>query len=381
MRKTATIALSIFVFISVNTFAQKTQILIARNSVGKLQLSILNKEDNTKQLDPVKEGLKAIESAENDKKTKDWAETWAIKSYLNSYAAIIETDANASQSFYNTAVDAVKQARKLDRYDDNSGLIKASDHNLLIKKQDIGNQYFVDNDFKLAFTNLKEVSDNFPADTTLALNTAICAINLQMYTDAMTYFKRAVENGIRNPAVYQKMAQIYSAKFDDKTALATLEEGLALNPQNIVLTNDYINLLIDVANYPKALALINGQIKATQGDKLLYYLVGYLEQATGNKSNAILSYNQALEKDPNYFDAMYQLGLAFIEAGNNELKSSDPNKNEKYKSFINRAEIALEHANEIDPNSKNCVQLLIDIYTRKNELDKVQELESKLREF
>ncbi|MGY3054043.1 tetratricopeptide (TPR) repeat protein [Pedobacter sp. UYEF25] len=381
MRKIATVFLSIIIFISVNAFAQKTQILIARNAVGKLQLSIVNKDDRKKQLDPIKEGLKAIESAEKDKKTKDWAETWAIKSYLNSYASIIETDGNASQNFYNTAVDAVKQAKKLDRYDDNSGLIRASDHNLLIKKQDIGNQYFVDNDFKSALTNLKEVSDHFPADTTLALNTAICAINLQMYDDAMTYFKRAAENGIKNPAVYQKMAQIYAAKFDDKTAVTTLETGLTLNPQNSVLTNDYINLLIDNEDYPKALVLIDGQIQAKQGDKLLYYLTGYLQQSAGSKSKAILSYNQALEKDPNYFDAMYQLGLAFIELGNNELTSNDQDKSEKYKSFINRAEIALEHANEIDPNNKKCVQLLIDIYTRKNELDKVQALKAKLREF
>ena len=381
MKKIAAIALSIFILISVDSFAQKTQILIARNSMGKLQLSIANKEDSKKQLDPVKEGLKAIESAEKDKKTKDWAETWAIKSYLNSYAALIVDDENASQNFYNTAIEAVKQARKLDRYDDNSGLIKASDHNLLIKKQDIGSQYFLDNDFKLAFINLKEVSDNFPADTALALNTAICAINLQMYDDAMTYFKRAVENGIRNPAVYQKMSQIYSAKFDDKTSLKLLEEGLALNPQNNILTNDYINLLIDNENYPKALELIEGKLQVQQGDKLLYYLMGYLEQTTGNKSKAILFYNQALEKDPNYFDAMYQLGLAFLGAGNDALNSSDKNKNEKYKSLINRAEIALERANEIDLNNKNCVQLLIEIYTRKNELDKVQALKSKLQEF
>lgn len=381
MRTLAVIILSVSFFISTNLFAQKSQILIARNAVGKLQASIVNKDDADKQFNPIKEGLKSIESAEKDRRTKDWAETWAIKAYLNSYAALISTDENGSGNFYTTAVDAVKQARSLDRYDDNSGLIKASDHNLLVKKQDIGNRYFIDNDFKKAFDNLKEVSDNFPADTSLALNTAICALNLQMYDDAMTYFSRAVENGIKNPAVYQKMAQIYSGKFDDKTALKTLQDGLAINPLNSGLINDYINLLIDSGNYPKALELINNQLEVENGNKLLLYLYGYLQQSNNNKSKAILAYNRALEKDPNYFDALYQLGLAFIESGNDELKSSDSNKDQKYNSFINRAEIALEHANEIDPNNRNATQLLIDIYTRKNELDKVQALKAKLQEF
>ena len=381
MKRLAIIILLVSFFISTNVFSQKSQILIARNAVGKLQESIVKKEDANKQFNPIKEGLKSIESAEKDKRTKDWAETWAIKSYLNSYAALISTDEKASRTFYDTAVEAIKRARSLDRYDDNSGLIKASAHNLLIEKQDIGKQYFEANDFKMALENLKEVSDNFPADTSLALNNGICALNLQMYDEAIIYFNRAVENGIKNPAVYQKLAQIYTAKFDDKTAMKTLKDGLTISPLNTGLTSDYINLLIDTGDYPKALELINSRLEVENGDKLLLYLYGYLQQANNNKAKAILAYNSALEKDPNYFDAMYQLGLAFINSGNETLKSTDPNKIQQYNSFINRAEVALERANEIDPNNRNAVQLLTDIYTRKNELDKVQVLQGKLKEF
>ena len=381
MKKIFTILLALCLTVSINTFGQKSQILIARNAVGKLQVSIVAKEDVNKQFNPIKEGLKAIESAEKDKRTMDWAETWAIKSYLNSYAALISNDDKASLDFYQTGNTAIVQARKLDRYDDNSGLIKASDHNLLIKKQNIGNSFYEDNNFKSAFENLKEVSDNFPADTTLSLNTAICALNLQMYNEAMIYFTRAVENGIKNPAVYQKIAQIYTSKFDDKAALKILNEGLSANPSNSGLLNDRINLLIDAGSYAQALDLIGNKLDAEEGNKLLVYLYGYLQQANKNNAKAIPAYNTALEKDPNFFDAMYQLGLAFVESSNEALKSNDADKMQRYQSFVNRAEIALERANEIDPNNKNAIQLLIDLYTKKNELDKVQALRTKLREF
>lgn len=381
MQNCLKISLTALIFVSFNAVAQKSQILIARNSVGKLQASIANKEDEKKQLSIITEGLKSIESAEKDNKTKNWGETWSIKSYLTSFASLIDTDPNNANKFYDAAVEAVAKAKSLDRYDDNGGLIKASDHNILIKKQEKGNEAYFNNDFKEAFADLKEVCDNFPADTTLALNTAICALNIQSYDESLTYFKRAKENGIRNPSVFQKMAQMYVVKSENETAIKTLEDGLVLNPFNRFLTNDYINLLLDTENYNKAQGLIENNLKVEKGSKLLYFLYGYLQQVGGNNSTAILAYDKALSTDQNYFDALYQLSLAYINTANETLSKNDADKNEKYKGLINRAQFALQRANEINPNDKKTVQLLIDIYNKKGATNKVQELNRKLQEL
>jgi tetratricopeptide (TPR) repeat protein len=381
MQNCLKISLTALIFVSFNAVAQKSQILIARNAVGKLQASIANKEDEKKQLSIITEGLKSIESAEKDNKTKNWSETWSIKSYLTSFASIIDTDPNNANKFYDSAVEAVAKAKSLDRYDDNGGLIKASNHNILIKKQEKGNEAFFNNNFKEAFADLKEVCDNFPADTTLALNTAICALNIQSYDESLTYFKRAKENGIRNPSVFQKMAQMYVVKSENETAIKTLEDGLALNPFNRFLTNDYINLLLDTENYSKAQGLIENNLKVEKGNKLLYFLYGYLQQVGGNNATAILAYDKALSTDQNYFDALYQLSLAYINTANETLSKNDADKTEKYKGLINRAQFALQRANEINPNDKKTVQLLIDIYTKKGVTNKVQELNRKLQEL
>ena len=381
MQNCLKISLTALIFVSFNAVAQKSQILIARNAVGKLQASIANKEDEKKQLSIITEGLKSIESAEKDNKTKNWSETWSIKSYLTSFASIIDTDPNNANKFYDSAVEAVAKAKSLDRYDDNGGLIKASNHNILIKKQEKGNEAFFNNDFKEAFADLKEVCDNFPADTTLALNTAICALNIQSYDESLTYFKRAKENGIRNPSVFQKMAQMYVVKSENETAIKTLEDGLVLNPFNRFLTNDYINLLLDTENYSKAQGLIENNLKVEKGNKLLYFLYGYLQQIGGNNATAILAYDKALSTDQNYFDALYQLSLAYINTANETLSKNDADKTEKYKGLINRAQFALQRANEINPNDKKTVQLLIDIYTKKGVTNRVQELNRKLQEL
>jgi len=381
MQNCLKISLTALIFVSFNAVAQKSQILIARNAVGKLQASIANKEDEKKQLSIITEGLKSIESAEKDNKTKNWSETWSIKSYLTSFASLIDTDPNNANKFYDSAVEAVAKAKSLDRYDDNGGLIKASNHNILIKKQEKGNEAFFNNDFKEAFADLKEVCDNFPADTTLALNTAICALNIQSYDESLSYFKRAKENGIRNPSVFQKMAQMYVVKSENETAIKTLEDGLVLNPFNRFLTNDYINLLLDTENYSKAQGLIENNLKVEKGNKLLYFLYGYLQQVGGNNATAILAYDKALSTDQNYFDALYQLSLAYINIANETLSKNDADKTEKYKGLINRAQFALQRANEINPNDKKTVQLLIDIYNKKGATNKVQELNRKLQEL
>lgn len=362
-------------------FAQKSQLQIARNSVGKLQVAINSKQDAKKQLSVLGEGIKAAESAQNDNKTKKWPETWAIKAYLSSYVSIIDTDEGNADRYYNLAVQAIDSAKRLDKFQANYRLITAAAYNVNIRKQKKGSNAYAKGDYAAAYELLKEVSDFLPKDTALAINTALSAQNIQAYDKAIVYFKRAKDNGIKNPVVFQNMASIYSSKFEHELAIRTLEDGIKVNPYNVFLTNDYINLLLDNEKYSEAMSVIESTLKVESNNKLLYFLYGYLQQHKANNSTAELAYNRALGLDENYFDALYQLGLVYINSANESLKSGKSENAPKFISYINRAEIALLQAHEVNQNDKPTVQLLIDIYTRKNRLDKVQELKGKLEEF
>lgn len=364
-------------FITVN--AQKSQVQLAQNSVGKLQASIANKEDVKKQLTVIGEGIKAIEVAQNDKKTKNWPETWAIKSYLSSYIAIIDDNTANADKYYDLANEAIKKATELDKYQDNSGLIKASTYNINIKKQADGNKAYQQNDFATAFELLKQVSDYLPTDTALAVNVALCAQNIQSYNEALNYFIRAKENGVKNPIVYQTIANIYASKFESELAIKTLDDGLKLNPYHPFLTNDYINLLLDNEKYDRAIKVIETSLASDKRSKLLTFLFGYLQQSQLNNNTAAeTAYKKVLDIDQNYFDALYQLALVYINNSNDALKQ---NNKQRFNALINRSEFTLLRAHEINPNDRNTIQLLIEIYSRKNRLDKVQELKRKLNEF
>ena len=274
---------------------------------------------------------------------------------------------------------ALAQAQKLDKFQSNTELINASNHNIHIKKQAKGVEAFQQNDFVTAYELLKNVSDFKPTDTLLATNVAICAQSLQKYNDALAYFLRAKDNGAKNPTLFQSIANIYASKFETELAIKTLEDGLKLNPYQPLLTNDYINILLDNEQYEKANNAIENSLKTDKRNKLLFFLYGYLQQnQEKNINTAELSYQKALEVDYNYFDALYQLAIAYIQTANEALKQKDT---KKFTSNINRAEYSLLRAHDININHKNTVKLLIDIYTRKNRLDKVQELKRKLNEF
>lgn len=382
MSKISFLNITLLVLMTSNlAFSQRSQVQIARNSIGKLHVAINDKADAGKQLGILGEGIKASEAAQSDRKTKKWPETWAIKAYLSSYISIIDTDEGNADRYYTLAIDAIDSARRLDKFQANSRLIDAAIYNVNIRKQNKANIAFNNNDFANAYKLLKDVSDFFPKDTVLAINTALAAQNVQAYDNALIYFKRAKDNGVKNPVLFQNLSNIYISKFENELAIKTLEDGIKLNPYDANLTNSYINLLLDNEKYETAIKIIENTLKVDSKNKLLYFLYGYLHQNNSNYSTAELAYNKALAIDENYFDALYQMGLAYVGSANTVLKSAGQDKSQKFVSFINRAEIALLQAHEINQNDKSTVQLLIDIYTRKNKLDKVQELKSKLEEF
>ena len=363
-----------------SAYSQITQLQIARNSVGKLQMAIANKKDQNTQMAILGEGIKASESAEKDKKTRKWPETWAIKSYLSSYIAIMDPNESNADKYFDLALNAIDSAKRFDKFEDNSGLIAASNYNINIKKQQKGNSAYEAKDFEAAYNYLKQVSDFFPKDTTLAINTALSAQGLKRDEEALTYYKRAKENGARNPVIFQRMENIYVGKLDKEAALKIVQEGIALNPYNTMLNNDYINMLLDNGKYTEARQIIESTLKVDTRSKLLYYLYGYLHQQNANLGTAELAYNKSLTLDKNYFDALYQLGLVYVNLGNQAL-NADARDVAKFSSSLNRAEIILLQAHQVKPKDKATINLLIEIYTRKNRFDKVQEFKAQLDEF
>jgi len=276
--------------------AQKSQLRIARNTIGKLQAAVVAKADVNKQHNIIGEGLKATQSAQQDRKTKKYPETWAIAAYLNSYLAVI--DEKDPEKYYQDALALIDTAKQLDRYHENEKLLDAAILNTLVIKQEKGNRAFNNYDYATALGYLKELSDYFPQDSILALNTAIASQNLRNYNEALVYYNRAIGAGARNPVIYQHLADIYASKFDTENAIKVLETGQKRNPNNPSIVNNLVNLLLDNEHYERAEKTLEEAIRLEGQNKELYYLYGYLKQLRSQYTQAETAYNTALSMDP-----------------------------------------------------------------------------------
>lgn len=378
MNRKAFISIILFL-ITFHASAQKSQLRIARNTIGKLQASVLAKDDPNKQINIIGEGMRASEAAQKDRKTKKWPETWAISAYLSSYLAVI--DEKEPEKHYQNAIAYIDTVRKLDRFDEHQKLVNAAILNTLVIKQEKGNEAFLNYDYATAISYLKELSDFYPQDSTLAMNTGIASQNLRNYDQALVYYNRAIEAGAVNPVIYQHLAEIYSSKFDTENAIRILEEGQKRNPSNAFIINNLVNLLLDQERYDKAEKTLEQAIKLEGQNKQLYFLYGYLKQMRNQHAQAETAYNTALAMDPNFFPALYQLGTLYINMGNEILKSNKEDRVKLYEEQLNKSENILTHAFEIDPNDRSTIQLLIEINSRKRKYDKVDELKERLSEF
>jgi tetratricopeptide (TPR) repeat protein len=378
MRKLLSLLLILIAF---DGYAQKTQLQIARNNLGKLQAGIRINQDTKQQMTILGDGIKAVESASQDRRTRKWPETWAIKAYFYSYLALIDTDEQRAEDSYTKAINLLDTVKALNRYSENAEIIDATKLNTIIKKQAKGNKAYAINDFNNAYLYLKDVSDYFPNDSTLAVNAALSAQNIRSYDNALVYFKRAKENGINNPLIFQVLANLYSSKFETEKAITTLEDGLKVNPLNGFLINDYINILVDNAQYDKAEKSIASVLNYDKDNKILYFLYGYLQQLKANNTLAEQSYRDALKLDQNYYPALYQLAITYIDAANSNLKLKSADSVPNFVAKLNQSEDLLERAHEINPNDAHTIQLLIEIYSRKKQLDKVEALKGSLHEL
>ena len=107
--------------------------------------------------------------------------------------------------------------------------------------------------------------------------------------------------------------------------------------------------------------------------------------------DAIQAYKETLEVDPNYFDALFNLGALYFNKGGeviNEANKLPINETAKYdkmladgNNYLNLALPFLEKCETIQPKDKNTLVSLKEIYARLNMKQKLDEVNLKLADM
>jgi tetratricopeptide (TPR) repeat protein len=220
--------------------------------------------------------------------------------------------------------------------------------------------------------------------------TAIAANSALMYDEAIKYYGKTLELNPANKDIYHELATIYLTQKDTTNALKVIEQGRIKHPDYMTLIYDELNIYLNRGEASKQISKIENAVAKDPQNKTLRFVIGVAYSANNEFTKAEDAYKKAIEIDPNYSDAIYNLAVIHINKGNefinaaNKLpatKASDAKYNDLKKKFeveLNAATPLLEKARELNPKDLNTLTTLREVYIKLNKMDKAVEIKKVL---
>ncbi|MBI9066257.1 MAG: tetratricopeptide repeat protein [Salinivirgaceae bacterium] len=368
-------------------------VVSAQNS--KVQSALNYSKPQYNQLDKAQE---AIELAIKHEKTQDKAKTWKVRGQV--YQAIANSkDENfqkLSDNPLKVAFESYKKALELDEKGQLKNEISIQLKFIGVLMINKGIDYFNTKEFLKAFDvfesslAIDEIVDPGKIDTAIIFNAGVAADQGKDFDNAIKYYKKTAELGYEGAKVYGYIANIEKDKGDTVAYVTALKDGISAYPaDNTILRVELINYYLNKGMSDLALEYLAKAIEKDPTNHTFYFAQGALYDELKDFENAKASYEKAVEINPEYFDAYYNLGVLYFNKGADMLKEANnipPNEQKKYdaavkESFkeLEKALPALEKAHALDPTDKPILLTLKEIYFKLRN-DK-EEYMTKYKEF
>lgn len=200
--------------------------------------------------------------------------------------------------------------------------------------------------------------------------------------------KRATES--RKGEILRNMTLIYIEQGDTEKATSLMKTARAENPNDVFLMRadaDMSYKMGDVARYNELMEKI---VATDPENPEIYFNLGVGSAELGNTEKAVEYYKKALEFKPDYEAALINLSVAklsgedkLVEQMNALGNSAADNKKydelkEKRKQIYSETLPYLSKALELDPENREVVRTLMNIYSQLGEDAKQKEMKAKL---
>ncbi len=346
--------------------------------------------------DQIKESKENLDSALKYEENKQWVKTWYTLG--NFHYQIYKKDTAPLNELSETpligAYKSYKKTIKLDEknlYTTKLEMIMPNIKSGLVNK---GIEYFEDQpgkamEYFIYSYNIGqlplEVFKN-TVDSALAYNIGLAAYNSKNYDTAKKYLNKTIELGYQYPGagIYNILKSIELEQGDTAGALEVLKRGYEAYPDELLL--NLTNFYLQNDKTQEALKYLDIAKEKDPENPSFYFAEGTLHERMGNPEKAIKAYKQAVELDPEFFNAYYNLGVLYYNKVVDMLKEADKIKdNKKYNEAKEEAYEELkdalpymEKAVEIKPNDIQTLETLKTIYYRLEKDDKYERVKKKL---
>ncbi len=331
-----------------------------------------------------------IDVAIANEKTIEDAKTWLYygQIYAQIGASTDETIASLDDDGLNKALEAYKKAASLD--EKNILYLELSSNVLQLANTFYANgvNAYESNVFDKAISlfekagNANSIID--VVDTMTIYAAALSASNGHINDVAKVKYAKLIEMGFNNASIYSELASVYKMEEDFEKAEEILAAGRVKFPENNGILIAEINILLGQGRFEEVISKLKKSIELEPENASLYLALGDSYKEVKNTEEAIKYYNQALEINPDYFLALYNLGVVYYTRAfdlNMEANDLPFDATTKYKKIMGEAnEYFLkglpyfERAYKIDAEDADVLKALKQIYTSTKQMDKLKEL-------
>ena len=231
-------------------------------------------------------------------------------------------------------------------------------------------------------------------DTMAIFNSALCFEKASMCDRAVDQYMMCGGYGYQVPDVFLFAANIQKMEGDTAKALTTLQSARQDFPREQALIIEELNIYLVAGQFE--LAKENLMLAAEQDptNEILWFSLGSVYDNLGMQNEAVDAYTKSLGIKADYFDANYNLGALYfnkavqmINEANDMWKprmSKDEATKQKEledggKAMFSTALPYLEKALDVEPEDRETLRSLRDIYARVGMDEKMLEISAKLK--
>ena len=336
-----------------------------------------------------------IDLAAAHDKTKGKGKTWYTKGIV--YSEIYYSE---DEQFLDMKADALKQAvnafnkvHELEKENTYYDILAGTELDKLYRHLlDKGSEQYSKKNYAESIEYFENIQILKPKDTIGYLYAGIAAIQTKNVDKVIDNYTKLIDIGIEDPTIYTSLVYYLSNdKEEYDKALKYVRMGKDKFPHNMDIPRQEVNILIKTDKFEEAITKLQKSLE-TDPNAQSYFSLGVLYDAVDETDKSIESYKNAIEVDPTYFNAYYNLSVKYVDSAgkllnkaNNmdirtyqkEGKALEDKANEVYKQGLPY----LEKVHELDPKDDQIITSLGVIYSRLGMRDKAAVMNAKLDSF
>ncbi|PKP39526.1 MAG: hypothetical protein CVT98_01440 [Bacteroidetes bacterium HGW-Bacteroidetes-15] len=229
-------------------------------------------------------------------------------------------------------------------------------------------------------------------DTIIIFYAGLSAQVGKNFENAIEYYKKALDYKFYSEGnIYYNIFEAYTSLERSEEGLKFLEEGFLKFPNNQSVLYGLINYYINKGDDPKiVLDYIHKAMEVEPNEFSLYFAEGTLYDRLNNFEEAEKSYMKSIELNPKFFDALFNLGALYFNAGVKFLEEANKvpaREVEKYDALIEQSNAEfrksipyIERAYEVSPEG-SAIETLRNLYFRfRNDNEEMQKKYDEINE-